>query len=90
MKKFIDEGLQHKADESNPPTMEERNNCVKYMRGAFLTTFTNKWFKRAVKSESERQKTYDFVRAEGLSYDENFWTTEVPQIEIPKENVQKI
>ena len=90
LKKFIDEGLQHKADESNPPTLEERDNCVRYMRGAFLTTFTNKWFKRAVKSESEKQKIYDFVKAEGLSYEEDFGTTEVPQVELPKESMQKI
>ncbi len=90
LKKFIDEGLQHKADENNPPTMEERDNCVKYMRGAFLTTFTNKWFKRAVKSESERQKTYDFVKGLGFFIEEDFGIMEVPQIELPKENMQKI
>ena len=69
---FIIEGLQHKSEESAPPTQGQTSQCALYMRGAFLTTFTNKWFKQAVKSESERQKVYDFIKSQGLSWSENF------------------
>jgi peptidoglycan hydrolase-like protein with peptidoglycan-binding domain len=88
--KYVQEGLQHKADESAEPTVEEKDNCVKYMRGAFLTTFTDKWFKRAVTSESERKKIYDFIKGQGLSWSEDFYSTEVPQIEIPKEKMNSM
>lgn len=90
LEKFISEGLQHKNDESAEPTAEQKDNCVKYMRGAFLTTFTNKWFKRAVTSESERQKIYAFVKEQGLSWDEDFYSTEVPQIELSKASIKSM
>ncbi len=88
--KFIREGLQHKAEESAPPTDQQREEATLYMRGAFLTTFTNKWFKRAVKSESERQKIYDFLKTKGCTWSEDFWGAESPQLKIPKGNVENM
>lgn len=87
---YIVEGLAHSAEESAPPTDNQRDDAVLYMRGAFLTTFTNKWFKKTVKSESERQKVYDFVKAKGSFWNEDFEGAAVPQIQIPKENIEKM
>lgn len=88
--KFFMEGLHHRAEESAPPTDQQREDATLYMRGAFLTTFTNKWFKKAVKSESERQKVYDFVKAKGSFWNEDFGGAASPQIQIPKDNMEKM
>ena len=91
---FVHEGLQHKADESDTPTQSQKDNSILYMRGAFLTTFTNQWFKRAVKTEGERQKVYNFVRANGLSWEEDFSgqnrgdSNNLQQVKIPRGNIQ--
>ncbi len=88
--KYGREGLQHMAEESAPPTDQQRKDATLYMRGSFLTTFTNKWFKKAVKSESERQKVYDFVKAKGSFWNEDFGGAASPQIQIPKDNLEKM
>lgn len=69
--KFALESWAHKKSESAPPTQEQRDECALYMRGAFLTTFGNKWFKKAVKSESEREKVYTFIKAKGSFWEED-------------------
>ena len=50
------------------------------MRGAFLTTFGNKWFKKALKSESEREKVYSFVKAKGSFWEEDLAPSNIRDI----------
>lgn len=69
--RYIAEGILHKNEESDPPTTEQRDRAASYMRGAFLTTFGDKWFQRAVVDGAEREKTYSFLKSQGLSWNES-------------------
>lgn len=77
---FIVEGILHSLEESGDPTQEQRDECVLYMRGAFLTTFGNKWFCKAVKSNDERQKVYSFLKSKGLIWEEDLAPTNIKDI----------
>lgn len=68
---FILEAILHGMEESGDPTTEQRDQAISYMRGAFLTTFGDKWFHRAIIGEAEREKTYSFLKSKGLTWNEN-------------------
>lgn len=81
--KFIAEGFAHKHAESAPPTIQQRDEAASYMRGAFLTTFGDWWFKKAVTSEIDRTAVYDFVKRNGKSWSEDIIPTQDPPDVIP-------
>lgn len=82
--KFARDGWAHKKTEGGQPTTEQREQAVLYMRGAFLTTFQNRWFCMAVKSESERRKVYGFVESLGLSWDHDLIPIDDMDSPLPK------
>lgn len=78
--KFALEGWAHKKAESAPPNQEQRDECALYMRGAFLTTFGNRWFKRVVKSDSEREKVYSFIKAKRSFWEEDLAPSDIRDV----------
>ncbi len=70
-RQYVVEMFAHSDKESGEPTQSEKDDAVLYMRGAFLTTFANKWFTRAVKDSGERENVYDFLRSKGLRWDQD-------------------
>ncbi len=81
--KFLAEGFAHKHAESSLPTIAQRDEAAKYMRGAFLTTFGNWWFKKAVTSESDRTVVYEFVKSNGRTWSEDIIPTEAQTDPVP-------
>jgi RHS repeat-associated protein len=68
---WIQEGLEHKALESRPPTREELADNILSLRVNFLATFGNKAFIKAVPDAKQRQKIYDYMKENELNYTED-------------------
>lgn len=81
--RFLLEAYNHGNEESLPPTSEQRETATLYMRGAFLTTFGDRWFGMAVKDNGERKKVYDFLTANGLSWDQDLIPSNVIDSPLP-------